>query len=89
MYIPSVENTIAEHYHHIDNGGVTFTVKETKHDNGPDGLLCTYAIEIDSQYFGYPSLSSRIDIGLHVGLIQALIDTLLEAQKAINGKQNT
>ena len=46
---------IAEHHQHIDNGGVSITIV----DHGvEEGIL----LEIDAQYYGYPSIKSTMNI---------------------------
>ncbi len=55
------EKVIKEHYHHVDNGGVTFSVIDKGIKHG--GLV----LRMETQYYGYPSLMSELRIENELG----------------------
>ena len=56
-------NKLAHMCHHIDNGGVTLTVNESTDDNQILGVQ----IELETSYFGYPSVKSTLNLWGHYG----------------------
>lgn len=61
----------------IDNGGISLEIE----DKGPnEGIIFT----INSQYFGYPSVSSSIRIDLHAeSFFKAMEELIRKAKKDI------
>lgn len=54
---------LAHMHHHIDNGGVTLTVNESTDGNQILGVQ----IELETSYFGYPSVKSTLNLWGHYG----------------------
>lgn len=52
--------TLATHYQHIDNGGITVSVEDRGTEEG-------VVLAIDCQYFGYPGIQSSLRLDPHVG----------------------
>lgn len=48
------DKVVAEHYQHIDNGGVSFSIILRNEDD--------IYLKISSQYYGYPSLQTEMKI---------------------------
>lgn len=53
---------LAKHYHHIDNGGVTFSIEDRGSESGA-------FLVIEIQYYGYPSLKTEIEMGGNFGFL--------------------
>ena len=65
------KKAILTEYQHIDNGGITFTLYEHSDYYFSDDTVKTYSLEISTEYFGYPAVTSVLN-----GVTQETLDTL-------------